>query len=94
MYADALAVYDHVSRNHSKVTIIGRSLDTDMATYLATQRGVEGLVLIRAIRQYRERGVRSVPGFSGEVHAEEQLRFRRQGWQHHCRDAYHYGRER
>ena len=46
LYADALAVYDHVSRNHSKVTIIGRSLGSGVATYVATERGVDGLVLI------------------------------------------------
>ena len=46
LYEDALAIYDHVSQNHSKVTVIGRSLGTGVATYLALQRGVDRLVLI------------------------------------------------
>ena len=46
LYADALAVCDHVSRNHSKVTVIGRSLGTGVATYVASKREVDGLVLV------------------------------------------------
>ena len=46
LYADALAIYDHVSQNHSKVSVIGRSLGTGVATYLASQRSVEKLVLV------------------------------------------------
>ncbi|MCD4701790.1 MAG: alpha/beta hydrolase [Candidatus Aegiribacteria sp.] len=46
LYADALAIYDHVSQNHLKVTVIGRSLGTGVATYLASQRSVDRLVLI------------------------------------------------
>ena len=46
LYADALAIYDHVSGNHSKVTVIGRSIGAGVATYLASQRGVDRLVLI------------------------------------------------
>ncbi|MCD4848929.1 MAG: alpha/beta hydrolase [Candidatus Aegiribacteria sp.] len=46
LYADALAIYDHISQNHSKVTVIGRSLGTGVATYLASVREVDKLVLI------------------------------------------------
>ena len=46
LYADALAIYDHVSQNHSKVSVIGRSLGTGVATYLASKRDVERLVLV------------------------------------------------
>ncbi|NOQ21775.1 MAG: alpha/beta fold hydrolase [Candidatus Aegiribacteria sp.] len=46
LYADALAIYDHVSQNHSKVSLIGRSLGTGVATYLASERAVNRLVLI------------------------------------------------
>ncbi len=46
LYEDALAIFDHVLQNHSKVTVIGRSLGTGVATYLALQRGVDRLVLI------------------------------------------------
>jgi len=44
--ADALVIYDHVSQNHSKVTVIGRSLGTGVASYLASQREVDRLVLV------------------------------------------------
>jgi pimeloyl-ACP methyl ester carboxylesterase len=46
LYADALAIYDHVSARHDRVAVIGRSLGTGVATYLASQRGVDRLVLI------------------------------------------------
>jgi len=46
LYADALAVFDHVSRKHSKITVIGRSLGTGVATYVASERELNGLVLI------------------------------------------------
>ncbi len=46
LYTDALSIYDHVSQNHEKVSVIGRSLGTGVATYLASQRGVDRLVLI------------------------------------------------
>lgn len=46
LYADALAIYDHVSQNHEKVSVIGRSLGTGVATYLASEREIERLVLI------------------------------------------------
>ncbi len=46
LYADALAIYDHVSQSHSKVSVIGRSLGSGVGTYLASQRGVDRLVLI------------------------------------------------
>ena len=46
LYSDALAIYDHVSQNHSKITVIGRSLGTGVATNLASERCVDRLVLI------------------------------------------------
>ena len=44
--ADALAVYDHVSPNHTGVSVIGRSLGTGVATYVAGEREVDRLVLV------------------------------------------------
>ena len=46
LYADALAIYERVSQNHDKVSVIGRSLGTGVATYLASQRDIDRLVLI------------------------------------------------
>ncbi|MCK5117460.1 MAG: alpha/beta hydrolase [Candidatus Aegiribacteria sp.] len=44
--ADALAIYDFVSQNHLEVSVIGRSLGTGVATYLASARDINRLVLV------------------------------------------------
>ncbi|MFK5977046.1 MAG: alpha/beta hydrolase [Sulfurovum sp.] len=46
IYSDALALYDKVKLNHTKVSIVGRSLGSGVATYVASQREVSALVLI------------------------------------------------
>ena len=46
LYADALAVYAYVQARHAHVSVIGRSLGTGVATYVASIRGVERLVLV------------------------------------------------
>ncbi|MGH8078862.1 MAG: alpha/beta hydrolase [Lysobacter sp.] len=47
LFADALALFDHVRARHSgSIAVIGRSLGSGIASYLASQRPVEGLVLI------------------------------------------------
>lgn len=46
LYRDAQLVYDSVSKNHTAVAVIGRSLGSGVATYLATTRPIEKLVLI------------------------------------------------
>ncbi|MDX1809318.1 MAG: alpha/beta fold hydrolase [Sulfurospirillaceae bacterium] len=45
LFNDALKIYDTYGKN-KKVIIIGRSLGTAVATYLSSQRKVDGLVLI------------------------------------------------
>ena len=45
-FEDAVALYDSVSRQHRKVLVIGRSLGSGVAVYLATQRKIEKLVLV------------------------------------------------
>ena len=45
-YADALAVYDHVKKDHSQISVAGRSLGSGVATYLAAHRPVENVALI------------------------------------------------
>ncbi len=44
--ADALAVFDHVSQAHSGISIVGRSLGSGVAMYLAATRNAERLVLV------------------------------------------------
>ena len=46
LFADALAVYDHVRDRFQNITVIGRSLGTGVAVYLASVRNVDRLILI------------------------------------------------
>ena len=44
--SDALHIYDRLAGRHLRITVIGRSLGSGVATYLAAQRKVEKMVLI------------------------------------------------
>lgn len=46
LYADALALYDAIQAQHQEITVVGRSLGSGVATYLASKRAVHRLVLI------------------------------------------------
>ena len=46
LFADALALFDRVYAAHPQVVVVGRSLGSGVATYLASQRPVERLVLV------------------------------------------------
>ncbi len=46
LYQDALAVFDRVAAEHSPIAVIGRSLGSGVATYLAVERPVGRLVLV------------------------------------------------
>ncbi len=46
LYHDAITIYDHVSPEHNHIIIIGRSLGTGVATYLATERDIHKLILV------------------------------------------------
>lgn len=46
LYSDAIHIFDLISVSHESITIIGRSLGSGVACYLAAQRNVEKLVLI------------------------------------------------
>lgn len=46
LFADALAVYDLVHQNHPNISLVGRSLGSGVAAYLASTRKVERLVLV------------------------------------------------
>ncbi len=45
-YDDALAVYDDVVKQHKDISVMGRSIGSAVATYLASQRQVLKVVLI------------------------------------------------
>ncbi|WDE08137.1 alpha/beta fold hydrolase [Thalassomonas viridans] len=46
LYSDALAIYDQVSRQHTGTAVIGRSLGSGIASYLAARRDISRLVLV------------------------------------------------
>jgi hypothetical protein len=46
IFADALAAYDEVARTHRSVAVIGVSLGSGVATYVAANRPVQQLVLV------------------------------------------------
>ncbi|HFS85295.1 MAG TPA: alpha/beta hydrolase [Epsilonproteobacteria bacterium] len=45
-YSDALSVYDDIVAEHCQVSVIGRSLGTGVATYLASQREIQKIALV------------------------------------------------
>lgn len=46
LYSDALAIYDEVAKRHAEILVIGRSLGSGVATYLASVRKVDKLILV------------------------------------------------
>jgi pimeloyl-ACP methyl ester carboxylesterase len=46
LYSDAEAIFDYVQQRHSRVTVIGRSLGTGIATHLAANRELQELILV------------------------------------------------
>ena len=46
LYSDALYIYDKIKAKYNNISIIGRSLGTGVATYLATKRDIDKLVLV------------------------------------------------
>lgn len=46
LYEDALLIYDALHLKHKNITLIGRSLGSGVATYVAANRDIEKLILI------------------------------------------------
>ena len=46
LYSDALAIYDLLKHRHRRISVIGRSLGTGVATYVASNRAIENLILV------------------------------------------------
>jgi pimeloyl-ACP methyl ester carboxylesterase len=46
LFSDALAIYDHLKNTSSNITVMGRSLGTGVAVYLASKRTVSNLILV------------------------------------------------
>ena len=45
LYSDALHIYEHLVKNYESVTVMGRSLGSGIATFVAANRKVERLIL-------------------------------------------------
>ena len=45
-YSDALVIYDHFKKQHVSLSTIGRSIGAAVATYLASTRDIDKLILI------------------------------------------------
>jgi len=45
-YSDALKLFDRVQKKYAKITVMGRSLGSGVASYVASQRDIFNLVLI------------------------------------------------
>ena len=58
---DALALFDHVQAEHSCVAVIGRSLGSSIAVYLASERPVDRLVLVTPFDSLTEVAVGAMP---------------------------------
>lgn len=46
LYSDALHIYDNLAHSHKNITVIGRSLGSGVASYLASMRPIKKLVLV------------------------------------------------
>ncbi len=46
LYKDALAVFDEIRSRYTDISVIGRSLGSGVATYLATARDIDRLILV------------------------------------------------
>lgn len=61
LFADALALFDLIHATHAQVTVVGRSLGSGVATYLASQRPVERVVLVTPYDSMQELAARYFP---------------------------------
>ncbi len=62
LLSDALALYDDIKPHHKHITAIGRSLGTAIASYVASQREVDKVVLITPFDSIEHIAERSYPG--------------------------------
>ena len=63
LFADALALYERVRPLQPEITVVGRSLGSGVAVYLASQRPVRRLVLVTPYESLRELAAQMFPGF-------------------------------
>lgn len=63
LFSDALAIYDHLSKEHSAITAYGRSLGSGVAVYLAANRPLKQLILLTPYDSVAEVAQKIYPWF-------------------------------
>ncbi len=63
LQGDALALFDHVSKTHADVTVVGRSLGSGVAVRVASQRPVSRLILVTPYNSILELAAQRYPYF-------------------------------
>lgn len=63
LFADALALFDTIRDEHRDVVVVGRSLGSGVAVYLASQRPVARLVLVTPYDSLQDLAARHYPIF-------------------------------
>lgn len=63
LFADALAIFDQLAQNHpqGEFVVIGRSLGSAMAGHVASQRSLQGLILLTPLKSAKASGQRTYP---------------------------------
>jgi uncharacterized protein len=61
LFNDALVLFDEVYRNHPDIEIVGRSLGSGVAVYLASQRSASRLVLVTPFDSLKDIAARQFP---------------------------------
>ena len=63
LFADAVALFDRVRAEHQEIVVVGRSLGSGVAVYLASQRPIARLVLVTPYDSVQDLAVRQFPFF-------------------------------
>lgn len=63
LFADALALYDKLRAEHLNIVVVGRSLGSGVAVYLASRRPVARLVLVTPFDSLQDLAARHYPYF-------------------------------
>lgn len=80
LYSDSLEIYDHFSKlsnnyNTSKIVVMGRSLGSGIATYVASQRNVSGVILVSPYDRISNAAKYKFPKLSIVINIIFKLRF-------------------
>lgn len=63
LHSDALAVFDHVSKTHSDIAVVGKSLGSGVAVRVASQRPVSRLILVTPYNSIQDLAAQRFPYF-------------------------------